>query len=115
MELCSPPPVNAGTHRNLFPEIIMAKRGFVQKTQRKIVGVAKDSAARIQQVAIRAATAAAMAAAEAAVTSMMRSMTGGQRGAPARRQKARKTVRNAARKAVKRSPPRRSASRKKRV
>jgi hypothetical protein len=42
-------------------------------------------------------------------------MTGGQRGAPARRQKARKTARNAARKAVKRSPPRRSASRKKRV
>jgi hypothetical protein len=45
----------------------MAKKSFVRKTQRTIVGAAKSSAARIQKVAVRAATAAATAAAEAAV------------------------------------------------
>ena len=43
----------------------MAKKSFVRKTQRTIVGAAKSSAARIQKVAVRAATAAATAAAEA--------------------------------------------------
>jgi hypothetical protein len=111
MELCGPPPVNAAIHPTSFPETVMAKRSFVQKTQRKIVGAAKSTPDTIQKVAVRAATAAAMAAAEAAVTSMMRSMTGGQPGAPAQRKKARTT----ARKAVKRSAPKRRTSRKKRI
>ena len=52
----------------------MAKKSFVQKTQRTIVGAAKSSAAGIQKVAVRAATAAATAAAEAAVEAVMRSL-----------------------------------------
>jgi hypothetical protein len=43
----------------------MAKKSFVRKTQRTIVGAAKSSAAHIQKVAVRAATAALTAAAEA--------------------------------------------------
>jgi hypothetical protein len=43
----------------------MAKKSFVRKTQRTIVGAAKLSAAYRQKVAVRAATAAATAAAEA--------------------------------------------------
>jgi formylmethanofuran:tetrahydromethanopterin formyltransferase len=53
----------------------MAKKSFVRKTQRTIVGAAKSSAARIQKVAVRAATAAATAAAEAAVEAVMRSLS----------------------------------------
>ena len=41
----------------------MAKKSFARKTQRTIVGAAKSSAARIQKIAITAATAAATAAA----------------------------------------------------
>ena len=53
----------------------MAKKSFVRKTQRTIVGAAKSSATRIQKVAVRAATAAATAAAEAAVEAVMRSLS----------------------------------------
>lgn len=51
----------------------MAKRSFVQKTRRTIVGAAKSSAARVQKIAVKAATAAATAAAEAAVEAVMKS------------------------------------------
>jgi hypothetical protein len=54
----------------------MAKKSFARKTQRTIVGAAKSSAARIQKIAIRAATAAATAAAEAAVEAVLKSMRG---------------------------------------
>ena len=54
----------------------MAKKSFARKTQRTIVGAAKSSAARIQKIAIRAATAAATAAAEAAVEAVLSSMRG---------------------------------------
>jgi hypothetical protein len=52
----------------------MAKKSFVRKTQRTIVGAAKSGAARVQKIAIKAATAAATAAAEAAVEEVMKSM-----------------------------------------
>ena len=52
----------------------MAKKSFVRKTQRTIVGAAKSSAAHIQKVAVRAATAAGTAAAEAAVEAVMRAL-----------------------------------------
>lgn len=51
----------------------MAKKSFARKAQRTIVGAAKSSAARVQKIAVRAATAAATAAAEAAVDAVMRS------------------------------------------
>src|SRR5690242_18783114 len=102
-------------------EMVMAKRSFVQRTQRKVVGAAKETAAYVQKVATRAATAAAMAAAEAAVASVMRTVTKGERGAPARRRKARATARTAAQEAT-RTPRRktrrrssRKASRKRRM
>jgi len=85
----------------------MAKRSFARKTQRTIVGAAKSSAAQIQKIAIRAATAAATAAAQAAVESVLSSMRGDAK--PVRRAKAVK-------KPVRRSKPKtvRKASRKKR-
>jgi N-acetylglucosamine kinase-like BadF-type ATPase len=52
----------------------MAKKSFVRKTQRTIVGAAKSGAARVQKIAIKAATAAATAAAEAAVEEVMKTM-----------------------------------------
>jgi len=52
----------------------MAKRGFFAKTERRVVGAAKSTAARVQAVAIKAATAAATAAAQAAVQSVMASL-----------------------------------------
>jgi len=52
----------------------MARKSFVRKTQRRIVGAAKSSAARVQKIAIKAATAAATAAAEAAVDAFMKSL-----------------------------------------
>lgn len=51
----------------------MANRSLVEKTQRAIVGAAKSSAARVQKIAVAAATAAATAAAEAAVAAVMKS------------------------------------------
>src|SRR5690242_20537009 len=119
---------NFGAAARLLPELptfivetAMAKRSFVQRTQRKVVGAAKETAAYVQKIATRAATAAAMAAAEAAVASMMRSVTKGERGAPARRRKARATARTAAQEAT-RTPRRktrrrssRKASRKRRM
>jgi hypothetical protein len=95
-------------------ETVMAKRrrSFVKTAQRKVVGLARSTAARIEKVAVRAATAAAMAAAEAAVSSMMRSMSGAQAAGAGRRKRARKT----AKKAVRRSAPKRkTVKRKKRI
>jgi len=57
-------------------ETSMARKSFARKTQRTIVGAAKSSAARIQKIAIGAATAAATAAAEAAVEAVLQSMRG---------------------------------------
>jgi hypothetical protein len=50
----------------------MAKKSFVRKTQRTIVGAAKSGAARVQKIAIKAATAAATAAVEEVMKSMHR-------------------------------------------
>jgi hypothetical protein len=72
--------------RAISGRIFMAKRSFVQRTQRTIVGTAKASAARIQRIASKAATAAATAAAEAAVAAAMKSLMG--RGSPTRGRKA---------------------------
>ena len=71
----------------------MAKRSFARKTQRTIVGAAKSSAAQIQKIAIRAATAAATAAAQAAVEAVLSSMRGDAK--PARQAKAGQTSRKA--------------------
>ena len=54
----------------------MAKKSYVEKTQRSIIVAAKSSAARIQRIAVKAATAAAIAAAEAAVQAVLKSMIG---------------------------------------
>jgi hypothetical protein len=86
-------------------EKAMARRSLVRRTQHKIAGAAKESAAYIQNVATRAAAAAAIAAAEAAVTSMMRSMTKTERGATARQRRVR------ASEATQRRAPRRKTSR----
>jgi hypothetical protein len=56
----------------------VAKKSFVRKTQRTIVGAAKSGAARVRKIAIKAATAAATAAAEAAVEAVMKSTPEGQ-------------------------------------
>ena len=51
------------------------KRATARKSRRSIMGTAKSSAARIQKVAVRAATAAATAAAEAAVQAAMKTLS----------------------------------------
>ena len=53
-------------------EISMARK--TRRSKRTIVGAAKSGAARVQKIAIKAATAAATAAAEAAVEEVMKSM-----------------------------------------
>ena len=93
--------ITAGYLR-FFSENTMAKKSFVQKTQRTIVGAAKSSAAGIQKVAVRAATAAATAAAEAAVEAVMRSLRPSESTARGRetagKKRARRTKRKAPRK-----------------
>ena len=69
----------------------MAKKSLIRKTERTIVGVAKSSAARVQKIAIKAATAAATAAAEAAVKAVMQSLMRLE-GKPGGRGKRTKTV-----------------------
>ena len=86
----------------------MAKKSFVRKTQRTIVGAAKSSAARIQKVAVRAATAAATAAAEAAVEAVMSA------GPPRKYRPRRKTASKKPVRTTKRKAPRKT-SRKKRL
>jgi hypothetical protein len=56
----------------------MAKRSFVRKTERAIVGAAKSGVARVRQIDVRAATAIATAAAEAAVEAVMKSLMRGE-------------------------------------
>jgi hypothetical protein len=82
----------------------MAKKSFVRKTQRTIVGAAKSSAARIQKVAVRAATAAATAAAEAAVEAVMRSLSPRESTGRGRKTAAKKPVRKTKRKATRKTP-----------
>jgi len=88
----------------------MAKRSFVQKTRRTIVGAARSGAARVQQIDVRAATAAATAAAEAAVESVMKSFmahTGrARRPKAAAKRRARGTKRKSVRRASSRKPSR---------
>jgi hypothetical protein len=50
------------------------KRSSARKSRSSIVGAARSSALRIQQIAVRAATAAATAAAEAAVQAAVKSV-----------------------------------------
>ena len=75
----------------------MAKRSFVRRTQRSIVGAAKTSAARVQRVAIKAATAAATAAAEAAVAAVMKSIMGRERRALGQKRATKKRARGSTR------------------
>jgi hypothetical protein len=56
----------------------MARKSFVRKTERAIVGAAKSGAARVRQIDVRAATAIATAAAEAAVEAVMKSLMRGE-------------------------------------
>jgi uncharacterized low-complexity protein len=56
----------------------MARKSFVRKTERAIVGAAKLGVARVRQIDVRAATAIATAAAEAAVEAVMKSLTRGE-------------------------------------
>jgi hypothetical protein len=84
----------------------MAKRSFVQKTQRTIVGAAKSSAVRVQRIAVRAATAAATAAAEAAVAAVMKSFVRSEG-----RARGRKTGRTAGRKPARRRQSTRKTTR----
>ena len=84
----------------------MAKRSFVQKTQRTIVGAAKSGVARVQEIDVKGITAAATAAAEIAVQAVMKSMMGREgktRGRmTARKKPVRRTKRKSARKTSRR-------------
>jgi hypothetical protein len=72
----------------------MARKSFVRKTERAIVGAAKSGVARVRQIDVRAATAIATAAAEAAVEAVMKSLMRGEGKARRRRTKTRnKTLR----------------------
>jgi hypothetical protein len=93
----------------LFSENIYGQEKLCSKNPATIVGAAKSSAARIQKVAVRAATAAATAAAEAAVEAVMRSLGRRESTARGRTTAAKKPVRKTKRKAT------RKTSRKKRL
>ena len=67
----------------------MARKSFVRKTERAIMGAAKSSVARVRQIDVKAATAVATAAAEAAVEAVMKSLMRLEGKAPRR-----KTTRN---------------------
>jgi hypothetical protein len=110
LSLYFPEPCDPAKYLRFFSErTSMAKKSFVRKTQRTIVGAAKSSAARIQKVAVRAATAAATAAAEAAVEAVMRSLSRRESTARGRKTAVKKPVRKTKRKAP------RKTSRKKRL
>jgi hypothetical protein len=87
-------------------EHLWPRKALFEKPQRTIVGAAKSTAARIQKVAVRAATAAA---AEAAVEAVMRSLSHRESTARGRKTTAKKPVRKTKRKAP------RKTSRKKRL
>ena len=70
----------------------MAKRSFVAKAQRSVVGAAKSTADRIQKIATKAAMAAATAAAEAAVEQVMKSLMGHQSNRQRRKTAAKRIV-----------------------
>jgi len=70
----------------------MARKSFVRKTERAIVGAAKSSVARVRQIDVKHVTAVATAAAEAAVEAVMKSLTRREGKAPRRKKTAKKKI-----------------------